>query len=226
MSTQLAHVVIDANEPSRLARFWADALGWRIVIEEPHEVEIEGGADDVNLIFVPVPERKTAKSRVHLDLVTQNVDRLIALGASHVDIGQGEKAWTVLADPEGNEFCVLPQHYYAEDTGPVAAICIAADNRELLTEFWSAATGWPKVRRGLHSGTGPFLVFGGGVPEPKRAKNRVHLDVAPPLGGDHHNEAGRLIAFGARRIDIRQGDVPWIVMADPEGNEFCVLTPR
>lgn len=126
LSTRLAHIVIDAQHPSFLARFWADALGWHIVIEEPYEVEIAGRSGDLNVIFVPVPEPKAAKSRVHLDLATSSqedqsrkVERLIEHGASRVDIGQGDKPWVVLADPEGNEFCVLPRNYYQEDTGAV-----------------------------------------------------------------------------------------------------------
>jgi len=233
MGTRLIHVVMDANDPSRLARFWAEALDWRIVIEEPTEVEIEGRSDDLNIIFVPVPEPKTAKSRVHLDLRTRShedqsetVDALIDHGASRVDIGQGTRPWVVLADPEGNEFCVLPPNYYDEETGPIAAICVTPEDPGSLTEFWSAATGWPKTRRGLHRGTGPHIVFGGGTPGPKTVKNRVHLDIAPSIGGDKLEEAERLAALGGRRIDIGQGDVSWLVMADPEGNEFCILTPR
>jgi len=233
MSTRLAHVVIDAQDPSRLALFWADALGWPIVIDEPHEVEIEGGSDDANLIFVSVSDAKTAKSRLHLDLATAphedqsaKVDRLLERGASRVDIGQGDRPWVVLADPEGNEFCVLPPNYYDENSGPVGAICITPEDRASLMEFWAAATGWPATGRGLHRGSGPHIVFGGGTPAPKQAKNRVHLDIAPLAGSDQHEEAERLIAVGARRVDIGQGDVPWVVMADPEGNEFCILTPR
>ena len=233
MSTRLAHVVIDARDPSVLARFWAHALGWRIVVDDPAEVEIQGGAHDVNLIFVPVPEPRRAKSRIHLDLLTGSqedqaakVDGLIGLGASRVDIGQGDTPWAVLADPEGNEFCVLPTNYYQEDTGPVGAICFTPEDRASMIEFWAAATGWPKTRRGLHRGRGPHLVFGGGSPEPKTAKNRIHLDIAPLPGGDQQEEVKRLIRAGACRTDVGQGDVGWVVMADPEGNEFCILTPR
>ena len=71
----------------------------------------------------------------------------------------------------------------------------------------------------------PWLLFVP-VPEDKSAKNRLHLDIAPPIDGDQDAEVERLIALGARRIDIGQGDVSWVVLADPEGNEFCVLTPR
>lgn len=233
MTTKLTHVVVDAEDSSRLATFWSEALGWRIVLDAPEEVEIEGGSDDVNLVFVPATEAKTAKSRVHLDLVTApdenqagKVERLIGLGASQIDIGQGDKPWVVLADPEGNEFCVLPPNYYEAGTGPVGAICVTPDDAASLVAFWAEATGWPRARRGLHRGRGPHVVFGGGAPAPKTAKNRVHIDIAPPVDGDQIREADRLSAAGARRIDIGQGDVPWIVMADPEGNEFCILTPR
>jgi predicted enzyme related to lactoylglutathione lyase len=233
VSTRLTHVVIDAEDPRRLADFWVRALGWRVIIDDPDEVEIAGGADDINLIFVPVPDAKRAKSRVHIDLATaleenqnEKVDQLVAAGAQRVDIGQGDVPWVVLADPEGNEFCVLPPGYYKDETGPVAAICITPTNREALLAFWSAATGWPETPRGLHRGQGPHLVFGGGTPAPKEAKNRVHIDVAPHVGESQEEEAERLTALGGQRVDIGQGEVPWIVMADPEGNEFCILTPR
>jgi predicted enzyme related to lactoylglutathione lyase len=233
MSTRLAHIVVDANDPGRLARFWAESLGWRIEIDDPHEVEIAGAEHDVNVIFVPGAGPKMHKSRVHLDLRTDSDvareelrERLLALGASDVDLGQGDVPWGVMADPEGNEFCVTPPGYYDAATGPVGAICLTSAEHAVQTDFWSAATGWAHVRRGLHRGAGPFMVFGGGQPAPMRGKNRVHIDVAPPPDGDHHAEADRLVSLGARRIDIGQGNVPWVVMADPEGNEFCVLSPR
>jgi hypothetical protein len=182
---------------------------------------------------VPVSEPKTHKSRVHLDLRTDSdvhrdelIGRLIGTGAARADLGQGDVPWGVFADPEGNEFCVTPPRYYDVPTGPVGAICLTSANHASQSEFWSAATGWPRVRRGLHRGVGPFIVFGGGDPAPKRGKNRVHIDVAPPLGGDQHAEADRLERLGARRVDIGQSNVGWVVMADPEDNEFCVLTPR
>ncbi len=95
MSLELEQVVIDARDPVALGRWWLEALRWFIP----------------GLIFEPVDERKKFKNRVHLDLhpddLDAEVERLIALGASRVDIGQGEVPWVVLADPEGNEFCVL-----------------------------------------------------------------------------------------------------------------------
>ncbi|MGH3234377.1 MAG: VOC family protein [Streptosporangiaceae bacterium] len=120
MTTRLVHLVIDAAEPARLARFWAAALGWAVAAEESDEVDVwppgfsYPGPAALPLVFVPVPEPKTGKNRVHLDLATESaahqaaeLERLLALGAVPADIGQGDVPWQVLADPEGSEFCVL-----------------------------------------------------------------------------------------------------------------------
>jgi len=114
------HLVVDAAEPARLARFWAGALGWEMAAEERDEVDVwppgfsYPDPSALPLVFVPVPEPKNGKNRLHLDLATESarhqaaeVERLLALGAVPADIGQGDVPWTVLADPEGNEFCVF-----------------------------------------------------------------------------------------------------------------------
>jgi predicted enzyme related to lactoylglutathione lyase len=115
MPVRLHHIVFDADDLPRLARFWTQALGWTILSERDREIVI--GPDDnalVGVCFMPVSDAKTVKNRVHLDLTTsaadrdQEIARLLALGARHADIGQtGAESWTVLADPEGNEFCVV-----------------------------------------------------------------------------------------------------------------------
>ena len=120
MTTRLVHLVADAADPSGLARFWLQALGWHVAAEEPSEVVVWPRGYDypdpvaLPLVFVPVPEPKTTKNRVHLDLASAPaadqeamVRRLLSLGATRADIGQGEVPWVVLADPEGSEFCVL-----------------------------------------------------------------------------------------------------------------------
>ena len=101
------------------------------------------------LVFVPVPEPKTGKNRVHLDLATESVrhqaaevKRLLALGAVPADIGQGDVPWTVLADPEGNEFCVLDPRPVYRDTGPVAAVVADCADPAAVAGFWALATGW------------------------------------------------------------------------------------
>jgi hypothetical protein len=112
MPSEWEQVVVDAEDPARLARWWAEALGYVIVHEQPDEVEIRRSADELpGLLFTPVPEAKTVKNRLHLDLRPEDqeaeVERLVDMGARPVDIGQHEVSWVVLADPEGNEFCVL-----------------------------------------------------------------------------------------------------------------------
>lgn len=105
-------VVIDARDPVALGRWWTDALGWVITNDSAEEFEIRPSPDQrPGLIFVPVPEAKQSKNRLHLDFRPDDqqaeVERFLRAGARRVDIGQGTPTWVVLADPEGNEFCVL-----------------------------------------------------------------------------------------------------------------------
>ncbi|QYF74475.1 VOC family protein [Cryobacterium sp. PAMC25264] len=112
MSLKWEEVVVDSRDPRTLGLWWRDALGWALLHESDDELEIapaEGAHPTV--LFVAVPDEKTVKNRLHLDFVPDDqaaeVDRLVAMGASRVDIGQAHVPWVVLADPEGNEFCVL-----------------------------------------------------------------------------------------------------------------------
>ena len=112
MGVAWEQIVVDARDPRALGRWWAGALGWVIVADEEDEVEIRATPDALpGLLFVPSSEPRRGKNRLHVDLrpddQSAEVQRLLDLGARHVDIGQGEVAWVVLADPEGNEFCVL-----------------------------------------------------------------------------------------------------------------------
>jgi glyoxalase superfamily protein len=127
MGSRLTEVVVDAIDPDALASFWTAALGYHVVSADEDQVEIAAWdeepadlADQVRrapipptLVFVTVPERKSVKNRLHLDIRPVDtpheveVERLIGLGARRADVGQGNKPWAVLADPEGNEFCVL-----------------------------------------------------------------------------------------------------------------------
>lgn len=112
MSLEWEQVIVDTRDPAALGRWWADALGWVVVNDSVDEFEIRPSEDQLpGLLFVLVPEAKSSKNRLHLDFrpddQTAEVERLIELGARRVDIGQGSASWVVLADPEGNEFCVL-----------------------------------------------------------------------------------------------------------------------
>jgi hypothetical protein len=125
--SRLTDVVIDCREPERLTEFWCAALGYQRVAGGEGWIAIGPGGDDSdvdglrrgpaapNLAFVLVPEARLTKNRVHIDITpvdaTQagEVERLMALGASRADVGQGDETWVVLADPEGNEFCVMAE---------------------------------------------------------------------------------------------------------------------
>src|SRR2546425_6106229 len=114
MGSKFTELVVDSAAPDRLAAFWMGVLGWQPTGRYQGAVEIAGPpGSGPSLTFVPVPEAKSVKNRLHLDVnpvgcdQEQEVERLIGLGARRIDIGQDEQSWGVLADPEGNEFCVL-----------------------------------------------------------------------------------------------------------------------
>lgn len=228
-----------------VGQFWAEALDWDASSEEPGVISLEPEGfvypDPVAVCVdvLAVPEPKTVKNRVHVDLATTSaaqqeglVARLRDLGATPADVGQGDVPWTVLADPEGNEFCVLKPRPVYRDTGPIAAVVVDCANPRAMARFWGQAMDWTvhevtDDRAALRSakGVGPYLEFLR-TPDVKTVKNRVHLDLRPYPGDDQAAEAARLRALGATDVNVGQGDVSWTVLADPEGNEFCVLTPR
>jgi len=113
VSLEWEQVVVDAHDPVALGRWWAGVLGWVVLSESPGEVEIRPAPDRLpGLIFVPVPEAKDRKNRLHLDFRPDDqqaeVGRFLRAGAAYADVGQAPSdPWVVLADPEGNEFCVL-----------------------------------------------------------------------------------------------------------------------
>lgn len=112
MALQWEQTIIDARDPASLGRWWSQVLGWVVVNDSAEEYEIRPSPDQLpGLLFVPTLEQKAQKNRLHLDFRPDDqdteVERLVSLGAGHIDVGQGEQAWVVLADPEGNEFCVL-----------------------------------------------------------------------------------------------------------------------
>ncbi|MGW5576138.1 VOC family protein [Micromonospora chokoriensis] len=241
MATRLVQINMKARDDSALGDFWAKALGWGVSSEEPGVTNLEPEGfvypDPVAVVIdlVVSTEPKTVKNRVHVDLATtsaahqaQVVARLTDLGATPADVGQGDVPWTVLADPEGNEFCVLEPRPIYRDTGPIAAVVVDCTDPRAMAQFWGQATDWvlhevtdrQAVLRSA-KGVGPYLEFIR-TPDVKTGWNRVHLDVRPYPGDDPGAETARLTALGATVIDL---DVPWTVLADPEGNEFCLLTP-
>lgn len=244
MPLRPVQVNLKARDHEVLGRFWADALGWGMSSEGPGVTNLEPHGFDypdpaaVVIDVVSVPDPETVRYRVHLDLATTSaahqaelVARLLDLGATPADVGQGDVPWTVLTDPEGNVFCVLEPRDTYRDTGPIAAVVVDCADPRALAEFWSAATDWALLeviddhaRLRSAAGVGPYLELLR-TPE-KGVWTRVHLDLRPYPGDDQAAEADRLRALGATDVDLGQGDVPWVCLADPEGNDFCVLTAR
>ncbi len=244
MALRLVQVNFKARDDSALGNFWADALGWGISSEGPGVTNVEPvgftwpdpSAVCVDVVTVPDPE--TVKYRAHLDLATTSaahqselIARLKELGATPADIGQGEVPWTVLADPEGNLFCVLEPRQIYQDTGPIATVVVNCADPRALANFWSGAMDWTlhevtddHARLRSSKGVGPYLELLR-TPDPDALQNRIHLDLMPYPGDDQAAEVTRLHALGAADADVGQGDVSWRCLADPEGNEFCVLRP-
>ena len=240
MATDLHAICFDASDPLGLARFWAGVLGWEMVDDPRDDVALlPSDGTGFRIRFRPTQEQKVGQNTMHFDLTStslegqqQTVATALGLGARHIDIGQGpEEEQVVLADPEGNEFCVIePGNAFLADCGFIGAL--SCDGSQEVGYFWSEALGWPLVwdqdqETAIRSPYGgPKIAWGGPPLMPKTGRSRLHLDVAPPDGGDQQAEVDRLVSLGATRVDIGQGEVSWVVMADPDGNEFCVLTPR
>lgn len=239
MSSQLSALCFDAHDPARLASFWGIVLGRDVI----------GGADDGIVVmpsdafefrirFLNAHAPKTGPNRMHLDLTSTSLDdqwetaaRALELGARHIDIGQRpEEGHIVLADPEDNEFCVIgPSNDFLAETGRIGAL--SSDGTQAVGHFWSAALGWPLVwdqdeETAIQSPHGGTKISWGGPPvSPKLGKNRHHLDLTPPPDGDQQAEVARLISLGATIVDAGRGELDLVVMADPDGNEFCVTAP-
>jgi hypothetical protein len=230
VALRLVSLRIGAHDPPRLAAFWAGLLGG-----EPAD-DGRGGvvarpADDpgFDLRFVPTAEPKVDRNLFHLDLTSTSledqqatVDRALALGAEHLDVGQSpDDRHVVLADPEGNELCVIePGNRFLEGCGAIGAL--SGDGTAAVGHFWAEALGWPLVwdqdeETAIQSPDGgPKITWGGPPLNPRTQPTRVHLDLA----GDEA-DLDRLVELGAARLGDDQGVV---TLADPDGREFWLLT--
>ncbi|WP_229399953.1 VOC family protein [Micromonospora okii] len=230
MIARFKDLCMDACDVPRLAGFWAGVLGGRVVDVGGGDarVDVSGRADAESIWVNGVPEPRTAKTRVHLDLRLAEAEptALLAAGARLIREPDVEIDWWVLADPEGNQFCAFPPRPGAAP-GPFELVVDSADPAAQAT-WWAGVVGG-RVET-TEDGTTVLLGAGGfpwrrwgfeAVAERKRVKNRVHWDV--DLAGP---DATRLIVAGAALLREPDDDISWWVLADPEGNEFCAFAPR
>ncbi|MGL5808938.1 MAG: VOC family protein, partial [Nocardioides sp.] len=219
----LENLVLDALEPALLGRFWEAALGTETLTDEPGGFETRLhhlGGPDLDLCFERVPVLPAEPLRLHLDLRGGDeqravVDRLVGLGARHLDIGQREAPWVVLGDPEGNPFCVMEERGVYVDTGPIAALPLDSGDVARDAGLWGWLTGWTPVPGAAPvslrhvSRRGPLLEF---CPE-RRAKgtgkNRLHLDIRLEVSDDPDQVARGIAERGGRELDHGWGTLPW-----------------
>jgi catechol 2,3-dioxygenase-like lactoylglutathione lyase family enzyme len=221
-------VIFDARDAARLARFWGGLLD-REVAEEAGGVLVPGSESQPGLRFVADPAAKAGPNSLHLHVTSSSpadqqhrVAAALGLGAAHLDVGQRpEEGHVVLADPEGNGFCVIePGNSFLAGCGLLGEL--ACDGTREVGLFWSAALGWPLVwdqdqETAIQSPLGGTKVAWGGPPvAPKAGRNRQRLELASP-GGDAEAEVDRLVSLGATRLEAGG-----LVLADPDGNDFTV----
>ena len=240
MTSHLYAVCFAAADPERLANFWSALLGAERAEGRtrpgPELTLLPAGDTGLRISFVATPEPKAGQNRAHFDLTSasaaeqeRTVARALDLGARHIDVGQTpEDGHVVLADPEGNEFCVIEAgNKFLADTGFVGAL--SCDGSQRVGYFWSAALGWPLVwdqdqETAIQSPRGgPKITWGGPPLSPRHGRDRVWLDLTPD--GDADTEVGRLLALGATRADTGRGGPGRVELADPDGNVFRVVTP-
>ncbi|MBS2939850.1 VOC family protein [Nocardioides sp. J2M5] len=216
MATPLLALVVRTSDPDAVARFWGDLLGR------------DGDRAPVALRFVATDERRQGLNPLHLHLTSndrtqrETVERALALGATHRDVGQlPDEPHVVLADPGGDEFCVIPEgNNWLAGTGFLGEL--AADGTRDLGVFWSRALGWPLVHdedgeTAVSAPGGGFKIAWGGEPlNPKHRPDRMYLELAVD---DLATDVDRLVSLGASVV-ARHGDE--VELADPDGNEVRV----
>lgn len=233
-------LVLDCADLARAADFWTAALGY---VRDGTPVGtylslLPAEGVGCEILLQRVSDEKRAKNRLHLDLRTRDlaaeVDRVLALGATLVTdqpIVEAGWVWHLLADPDGNEFCVIEAgNTFLADTGVIGAL--SCDGTQEVGYFWSEALRWPLVwdqdqETAIQSPNGGTKITWGGPPvAPKTGPNRLYFELALPPGTGWEEEVDRLVSLGATRTEIGEGHGGSVLMLDPDGNEFSVQRPR
>lgn len=219
---------IDAVDPARSAAFWGGVLGLGIEVEEDGDAVLRGELPGQTIRVNAVPEPATVKQRVHLDVSAASIDPIVALGATVLlPASDSGFPWTVMADPEGGEFCVFVRDAHPPDR-PARVLALVVDTAD-NDSSQAGAQWWAEVLGGRSADDGrgfwwvaevPGLPFETidmiPVPEPKSVKNRIHWDLVC-------DDLPALRDRGATVLATPTDATPWHVCADPQGNEFCVF---
>jgi hypothetical protein len=211
---------VDAVDVERAATFWSQALGLSRDADAPG-ARLIGDIPEQAIWINAVPEARSVKQRVHLDLHVAAVQDLLDLGAR---VLAEESRWTVLADPEGGELCAFVREPAELPAYRLYEVVVDAADHQAISQWWADRFGvsamheqqrgfsWIEGAAGL-----PWALIFQSVPEPKTVKNRIHWDL--------WGATDEFLAAGASLLRSHDHEIDWDMLADPEGNEFCVFTP-
>jgi hypothetical protein len=238
MTVRLVALSLSAAVPHDLARFWAHALRW-------NARGIGGGAVELvprdptsfHLLIRPDEVEKVGQNRIHFDLTTTTLNdqtttvaELLQIGGTHIDIGQDpSETHVVLADPDGNEFCIIdPNSRFLASCPRLGAV--NCDGTYALGQFWSAALAWPLVwdheqETAIQApdGTGPKITWSGPPLMPRPGVERFHFHIAPATGTNPSMALEHLLALGATQPDIARACPGATVLHDVDDNTFCLF---
>jgi hypothetical protein len=212
---------VDAVEPEQLGPWWAGVLGLDWEPPESGAGRIVGPTPGHAIWLCRVPEAKTVKQRVHLDIYARSLADLEAIGSVVVEPQRAGRGWTTMADPEGGEFCAFLREELPPDR--LHGLVVDCSDPTAIAKWWGQVYGAEVVHHdsgystvqnvaGMPIQTMDFVP----VPEPKTVKNRIHWDVTT-------DDVNALVASGATVLRRPDADVSWTVLADPQGNEFCAF---
>jgi catechol 2,3-dioxygenase-like lactoylglutathione lyase family enzyme len=244
MTVDLVAIAVAAADPTALARFWARALGWEVGRTTTDQAELLPGPTDPTSFGLEFRRRpataKTGRNPIHFDLTStsledqqRSVADLLAIGARPADVGQiGDEGHVVLADPEGNELCVIePGNRFLSTCPRLGAV--NGDGTRDLGLFYRDILGWPLVwdeneETAVQSpaGNGPKVTWSGPPLLPKSDHERLHLHVAPSSGAGVDDALELLRGRGATGPDDDQGCAGATGLRDVDGNRFCLVDVR
>jgi glyoxalase superfamily protein len=213
---------LDVSDARASGEYWATMLGWSLEMHDDGDAHLRDDAGRTQVWLNVVPEPKSVKNRLHMDLNAESVQRALDAGAR---LQKEYPRWTVLLDPDGQEHCVFPRDQ-GFDKRPYELVwdCTAGTGSGDIAAWWCDVVGGAVVDddgdaaiQDIPECPWDYFVFGE-VPEPKTTKNRLHIDVVT-------DDLDALVAHGATVLRPQGDDgLRWTVLADPDGNEFCAFT--